>query len=336
MRLLALDRLDRDRDLVAVRALEGLAQAPLFLGAQVRLDAAEERQVLGLDRPLVVREQAADGVFLRLRGRGGRGRRAAPGVPPPPSSLPCRDAVPDPHERAPSPEDAGMGASGMPESKAVANEHFARIRAPSGPGVGPNTGHGSLDRALEWRPPHPLPGGLDAAHLSPPLRHERLGQRGCSARPTRGALGAPADASQAVIDLSSNENPYGPSPLALEAMTRTQVGRLPLPGRLRGARGRGDRGAPRDRARARRARLRVERGAAPVRRGLPRAGPHGRRRRADLRGGAALREGHARRGGHACRSPRTSATTSRRWRGPATRAPASSTSATPTTRPARS
>ncbi len=34
---------------------------------------------------------------------------------------------------------------------------------------------------------------------------------------------AAADAPQPVIDLSSNENPYGPSPAALEAMTRTQA-----------------------------------------------------------------------------------------------------------------
>jgi histidinol-phosphate aminotransferase len=42
-------------------------------------------------------------------------------------------------------------------------------------------------------------------------------------RPAAGAAGA-ADAQPAarLIDLSSNENPYGPSPLALEAMTRCQ------------------------------------------------------------------------------------------------------------------
>ena len=39
----------------------------------------------------------------------------------------------------------------------------------------------------------------------------------------RAARSAPTDASGAVIDLSSNENPYGPSPAALEAMTRTQA-----------------------------------------------------------------------------------------------------------------
>lgn len=42
-------------------------------------------------------------------------------------------------------------------------------------------------------------------------------------RPSASA-GAPAGpAASVVIDLSSNENPYGPSPAALEAMTRAQA-----------------------------------------------------------------------------------------------------------------
>jgi histidinol-phosphate aminotransferase len=44
------------------------------------------------------------------------------------------------------------------------------------------------------------------------------------ARPARaGQAPAPAAPARAVVDLSSNENPYGPSPAALEAMTRSQA-----------------------------------------------------------------------------------------------------------------
>ena len=46
-----------------------------------------------------------------------------------------------------------------------------------------------------------------------------LAPRPAGARP---AAGADAPAAGALIDLSSNENPYGPSPRALEAMTRCQ------------------------------------------------------------------------------------------------------------------
>jgi len=48
------------------------------------------------------------------------------------------------------------------------------------------------------------------------------------ARPSP-AVAAPAAAASGEIDLSSNENPYGPSPAALEAMTRSQAvaGRYP-------------------------------------------------------------------------------------------------------------
>jgi histidinol-phosphate aminotransferase len=42
-------------------------------------------------------------------------------------------------------------------------------------------------------------------------------------RASASAAAAPEPAAPAVIDLSSNENPYGPSPLALEAMTRSQA-----------------------------------------------------------------------------------------------------------------
>ena len=43
-------------------------------------------------------------------------------------------------------------------------------------------------------------------------------------RPPAAAEGAPHDAAgPRVVDLSSNENPYGPSPEALEAMTRSQA-----------------------------------------------------------------------------------------------------------------
>jgi histidinol-phosphate aminotransferase len=49
-----------------------------------------------------------------------------------------------------------------------------------------------------------------------------------AARPSA-ALAAPEAAASGVVDLSSNENPYGPSPAALEAMTRSQAvaGRYP-------------------------------------------------------------------------------------------------------------
>ncbi len=50
-----------------------------------------------------------------------------------------------------------------------------------------------------------------------------LAPRDSSASPLGLASQAQADAARALIDLSSNENPYGPSPAALEAMTRTQA-----------------------------------------------------------------------------------------------------------------
>jgi histidinol-phosphate aminotransferase len=51
-----------------------------------------------------------------------------------------------------------------------------------------------------------------------------LAPRSAAARPSASAASPSADAKPAgaLIDLSSNENPYGPSPLALEAMTRCQ------------------------------------------------------------------------------------------------------------------
>jgi len=47
-----------------------------------------------------------------------------------------------------------------------------------------------------------------------------LAPRAAAARPAAGSTDAPAGAP--LVDLSSNENPYGPSPQALEAMTRCQ------------------------------------------------------------------------------------------------------------------
>ena len=67
-------------------------------------------------------------------------------------------------------------------------------------------------------------------HDAPPLSRRRFaGALGAalgaavSARPVSAAATPPPTAAPAVIDLSSNENPYGPSPAALEAMTRSQA-----------------------------------------------------------------------------------------------------------------
>jgi histidinol-phosphate aminotransferase len=73
-------------------------------------------------------------------------------------------------------------------------------------------------------------------HDAPPLSRRRFaGALGKAlgaavvARPVSAAATPPPTAAPAVIDLSSNENPYGPSPAALEAMTRSQAvaGRYP-------------------------------------------------------------------------------------------------------------
>jgi histidinol-phosphate aminotransferase len=73
-------------------------------------------------------------------------------------------------------------------------------------------------------------------HGAPPLSRRRfagaLGKALGAAvvpRSVSAAATPPPTAAPAVIDLSSNENPYGPSPAALEAMTRSQAlaGRYP-------------------------------------------------------------------------------------------------------------
>jgi sortase A len=86
--LLAIDRRHRDRDLLGLRAVEGLAQASLLLTRQVRLHAAEQTEVLGLDRSLVRREEALHRLFLRPRGIGsGRSRQERQEQPGPPRRL---------------------------------------------------------------------------------------------------------------------------------------------------------------------------------------------------------------------------------------------------------
>ena len=140
----------------------------------------------------------------------------------------------------------------------------------------------------------------------------------------------PADA----VILSSNENPYGPS--AEGARGRREGRREPLPRRPRGGGARGDREAPRRRGRAGPPRLRLlgdppdgGRGVQRAREDAssppsPRSRPCSRTRRSSAP--TASR----------CRSRPTSGTTSRRWPPRATPRPASSTSATRTTRRRRS
>ena len=66
-------------------------------------------------------------------------------------------------------------------------------------------------------------------HDAPPLSRRRFaGALGAAlgatvVRPSSATAAPPPAAAPAVIDLSSNENPYGPSPAALEAMTRSQA-----------------------------------------------------------------------------------------------------------------
>ena len=73
-------------------------------------------------------------------------------------------------------------------------------------------------------------------HDAPPLSRRRFaGALGAALgavvvpRSVAAAASPAPGAAPAVIDLSSNENPYGPSPAALEAMTRSQAvaGRYP-------------------------------------------------------------------------------------------------------------
>ena len=72
-------------------------------------------------------------------------------------------------------------------------------------------------------------------HGAPPLSRRRFASAlgaalgAAAVRPSLGAAAPPESAATGIIDLSSNENPYGPSPAALAAMTRSQAvaGRYP-------------------------------------------------------------------------------------------------------------
>ena len=190
--------------------------------------------------------------------------------------------------------DDGWGARPHAEYTLDAKPYAYRFRLrPYAPSMGP------LDEVARRAPDRRNP-MTQAPALPPPLR--RLPSAPPSAR--RSFARSPRERRSgrrrppAVIDLSSNENPYGPSAAALEAMTRSQAVAGALPRRGGAGDDRGDRAPPRREPRPRRPRLRLERDPAPLRRGLPRARADGGRGGADLRGRAALREGHEGRAGH--------------------------------------
>ena len=129
-----------------------------------------------------------------------------------------------------------------------------------------------------------------------------------------------ADTPRAVIDLSSNENPYGPSPAALEAMTRSQAVAARYPDAAEQARSRRSRAstawAP---TASSSAAARARSCACATRPSSARAGRWSRRSRPSRRSSTTRRSRRPSRS--RCRSPPTSATTSRPWPAPATRAP---------------
>ena len=132
-------------------------------------------------------------------------------------------------------------------------------------------------------------------HAAPPLSRRRFASAlgtalGAAALRPSLAAAAPVPAGAVTIDLSSNENPYGPSPAALAALTRSQAvaGRYP--------------DAAEKEATEAIARLHgvspdcvvLGCGSSDILRlcdGAFLGRTHGRRGRAHLRGGAALRDG---------------------------------------------